>query len=59
VVGDTSIERKSRGPEAVWEVVAQPDSAAPQARYWISRKHRVVSRVLISEPGISILYARD
>jgi hypothetical protein len=59
VVGDTSIERKSRGPEAVWEVVAQPDSAAPQARYWISRKHRVVSRVLVSEPGISILYARD
>jgi len=59
VVANTSIERKSRGPEAVWEVVAQPDSAAPQARYWISRKHRVVSRVLISEPGISILYARD
>jgi hypothetical protein len=59
VVGDTIIERKSRGPEAVWEVVAQPDSAAPQARYWISRRHRVVSRVLVSEPGISIMYARD
>jgi hypothetical protein len=59
VVGDTTIERKSRGPEAVWEVVAQPDSAAPQARYWISRRHRVVSRVLVSEPGISIMYARD
>ena len=59
VVGDTTIERKSRSPESVWEVVAQPDSAAPLARYWISRKHRVVSRVLVSEPGISILYARD
>jgi len=59
VVGDTTIERKSRGPEAVWEVVARPDSAAPQARYWISRHHRVVSRVLVSEPGISIMYARD
>jgi hypothetical protein len=59
VVGDTAIERKSRGPEEVWEVVAQPDSAAPQARYWISRHHRVVSRVLVSEPGISIMYARD
>ena len=59
VLGDTTIERKTRGPEAVWEVVARPDSAAPQARYWISRKHRVVSRVLVSEPGISILYARD
>jgi hypothetical protein len=59
VIGDTTIERKSRGPEPVWEVVAQADSAAPEARYWISRKHRVVSRVLVSEPGISILYARD
>ena len=59
VVGDTTIERKTRGPEPVWEVVARPDTAAPEARYWISRRHRVVSRVLVSEPGISILYARD
>ena len=59
VVSDTSIQRKSRGPEPVWEVVAQTNSAAPQARYWISRRHRVVSRVLVSEPGISIMYARD
>ncbi len=59
VVGDTTIERKTRGPEPVWEVVARADSAAPEARYWISRRHRVVSRVLVSEPGISILYARD
>jgi hypothetical protein len=59
VVGDTTIERKSRGPEPVWEVVARADSAAPQVRYWISRHHRVVSRVLVSEPGISIMYARD
>lgn len=59
VLGDTTIERKSRGPEPVWEVVALADSAAPHARYWISRRHRVVSRVLVSEPGISILYARD
>jgi len=59
VLGETTIERKSRGPEPVWEVVARPDSAAPEARYWISRRHRVVSRVLVSEPGISIMYARD
>jgi hypothetical protein len=59
VVGDTTIERKTRGPEPVWEVVARADTAAPEARYWISRKHRVVSRVLVSEPGISIMYARD
>jgi hypothetical protein len=59
VVRDTTIERKTRGPEAVWEVVARADTAAPEARYWISRRHRVVSRVVVSEPGISILYARD
>jgi hypothetical protein len=59
VVGDTTIQRKSRGPEAVWEVVARADSAAPEARYWISRQHRVVSRVRVSEPGVSITYARD
>jgi hypothetical protein len=59
VVRDTNIERKTRSPEPVWEVVARADTAAPEARYWISRRHRVVSRVLVSEPGISILYARD
>jgi hypothetical protein len=59
VVGHTTIERKSRGPEPVWEVIARADSASPQVRYWISRHHRVVSRVLVSEPGISIMYARD
>jgi hypothetical protein len=59
VVGETTIERKTRGSEPVWEVVARADTAAPEARYWISRRHRVVSRVLVSEPGISILYARD
>src|SRR5215203_5856198 len=59
VVADTTIERKTRGPEPVWEVVARADTAAPEARYWISRRHRVVSRVLVSESGISILYARD
>ena len=59
VLGDTTIARKSRGPEPVWEVVARADSAVPEVRYWISRRHRVVSRVLVSEPGISIMYARD
>jgi len=59
VVGETTIPRKSRGPEPVWEVTARADSAAPEVRYWISRRHRVVSRVLVSEPGISIVYARD
>lgn len=59
VVGGTTVPRKSRAAEPVWEVVARGDAPAPAARYWISRRHRVVSRVLVSEPGISIMYARD
>lgn len=59
VVGDTTIPRKTRAPEAVWEVVAKGETPAPMARYWVSRHHRMVSRVLVSEPGISIMYARD
>jgi hypothetical protein len=59
VVADTTVQRKSRAAEPVWEVVARGDAPAPEARYWISRRHRVVSRVLVSEPGISIMYARD
>ena len=59
VVGDTTIERKSRGDEPVWEVVAAADTTVPAVRYWVSQRHRVVSRVLVSEPGVSIMYARD
>jgi hypothetical protein len=59
VVGDTTVPRKSRAAEPVWEVLAKAEAPAPTARYWISRRHGVVSRVLVSEPGISIMYARD
>jgi hypothetical protein len=59
VVRDTVVPRKSRSPEPVWEVVARGAAPVPSARYWVSRHHRVVSRVLVSEPGISIMYARD
>jgi hypothetical protein len=59
VVRDTTIARKTRGPESVWEVVAKGETPAPMARYWVSQHHRMVSRVLVSEPGISIMYARD
>jgi hypothetical protein len=59
VVRDTTVRRKSRAPESVWEVVAKAEAPAPSARYWVSRRHGVVSRVLVWEPGISIMYARD
>jgi hypothetical protein len=59
VVRDTTVPRKSRAAEPVWEVVARGETPAPEARYWVSQRHRVVSRVLVSEPGVSIMYARD
>jgi hypothetical protein len=55
----TTIERKSGRMEPVWDVRATADTTVPAARYWISRRHRVISRVLVSEPGVSIMYARD
>jgi hypothetical protein len=59
VVRDTTIPRKTRAAEPVWEVLATSEAPAPTGRYWVSQRHGVVSRVLVSEPGISIMYARD
>jgi len=59
VVKDTSLVRRSGFEAPMWEVLATPDSAAHSARFWVSRRHRLVDRVLVWEPGISILYARE
>jgi len=59
VLGKTTVPRKSRPAEPVWEVFAEAAAPAPSARYWVSQRHRVVSRVLVSEPGVSIMYARE
>lgn len=58
VVRDTSIVRASGYHAPMWEVLATPDSGAPSARFWVSQRHRFVDRVLVWEPGVSILYAR-
>jgi hypothetical protein len=59
VVGKTTVPRKLRPAEPVWEVLAKAEAPAPSARYWVSQRHRVVSRVLVSEPGVSMMYARE
>jgi hypothetical protein len=59
VVKDTSLVRSSGAPAPMWEIVATGDSAAPSARFWVSQRHRFADRVLVWEPGISILYARE
>ena len=59
VVRDTSLVRENGRHAPMWEVVATGDSAAPSARFWVSQRHRFVDRVMVWEPGVSILYARD
>jgi hypothetical protein len=59
VVQDTSLVRASGYQAPMWEVLATADSAAPSARFWVSQRHRFVDRVLVWEPGVSILYARE
>jgi hypothetical protein len=59
VVKDTSLVRASGYRAPMWEVVATSDSVAPSARFWVSQRHHFVDRVLVWEPGVSILYARD
>lgn len=59
VVRDTSLVRASGFHAPMWEVVATADSAAPSARFWVSQHHRFVDQVLVWEPGVSILYARE
>ena len=59
VVKDTSLVRTSGYRAPMWEIVATSDSVAPSARFWVSQRHRFVDRVLVWEPGVSILYARE
>ena len=59
VMRDTSLLRPNGRRAPVWEVLATGDSVVPSARFWVSQRHRFVDRVLLSEPGISIMYARE
>jgi hypothetical protein len=59
VVRDTSLVRANGRQAPMWEVVATGDSAVPSARFWVSQRHRFVDRVLVWEPGVSIMYSRE
>ncbi len=59
VVKDTTLVRPTGSEAPLWEVIATADSVAPSARFWVSRRHRFVDRVLVWEPGVSILYSRE
>jgi len=58
VLRDTSLVRANGHRAPMWEVLAIADSVAPSARFWVSQRHRFVDQVLVSEPGVSIMYAR-
>jgi hypothetical protein len=58
VAADTFLTRASGYRSPMWQLVATPDSGGPSAEWWVSQRHRFVDQVLVSEPGISILYAR-
>jgi hypothetical protein len=58
VLDDTTLSSGAGPQQPAWEVLATSDSTVPMARFWITQPERVVARVLVSEPGISILYAR-
>jgi hypothetical protein len=59
VVRDTAVIRPAGNRAPVWKVLATGDSAVPSARFWVSQRHHLVDRVLVSEPGVSIMYARE
>ena len=59
VVRDTTLVRPNGYHAPMWEVLATGDSGVPSARFWVSQRHRFVDRVLVWEPGISIMYARE
>jgi hypothetical protein len=58
VAADTFITRASGYRSPMWLLVATPDSGAPEARWWVSQRHRFVDQALVSEPGVAMLYSR-
>jgi hypothetical protein len=59
VAADTFLTRASGYRAPMWQLVATPDSGGSSAHWWVSQRHRFVDQALVSEPGISILYARS
>jgi hypothetical protein len=59
VVRDTTLVRVSGFRAPMWEILATGDSVAPTARLWVSQRHRFVDRALLTEPGVSMTYARE
>jgi hypothetical protein len=59
VAADTFLTRASGHRSPMWQIVARADSGGPDAQWWVSQRHHFVDQALVSEPGVSILYARE
>jgi len=59
VVADTFLTRASGHRSPMWQLVARADSGGPDAQWWVSQRHHFVDQALVSEPGVSMLYARE
>lgn len=57
-VSADSLERSSGFQAPMWRLDATPDSGAPSARWWVSRRHHFLDQVRLSEPGATMLYRR-
>jgi hypothetical protein len=58
VVRDTLLVRSNGKRSPMWEVLANADSVAPSARFWVSQRHRFVDQVRVWEPDVAIMYER-
>ncbi len=59
VAADTFLTRASGYRSPMWQLVARADSGGPDAQWWVSQRHHFVDQALVSEPGVSMLYARE
>lgn len=58
VAADTFLTRASGYRSPMWQLVARADSGGPDAQWWVSQRHHFVDQALVSEPGVSMMYAR-
>jgi hypothetical protein len=59
VAADTFLTRAGGYRSPMWQLVARADSGGSEAQWWVSQRHHFVDQALVSEPGVSILYARE
>lgn len=57
-VNADSLQRPSGFQAPMWRLEASPDSGAPAANWWVSRRHHFLDQARLTEPGVTMLYTR-